>query len=463
MTLRPKLALAAIGIAALSGLIVALVARRATSRELYVQLEHGDRDQTATAAQQATDWLARDSSLAGLSRALDEAARRADRQLVLLDAQNRCVGSAPAELCHEHITVSDGNRLTIEGDPPTGDHRELIGAPPPPQTGGGRPLTLFVLPRPLTETEPGRLLGLMTRGLWLGGAVAAIFAVAISVLIARALVQPVAALTMVARRMEGGDLSARVGHVGRDEIGMLGAAFNVMAASLARQEGLRQDLFHDVAHELRTPLASLRCQIEALEDGLAPADREHLAAIHTELLRLTDLVDDLRDLGLADAGRLELDRVWRDLMVDVRAAVRAAAPAATARGIGIDLTGPESAPADVDPKRLAQILGNLLSNAVRHAAARVHVAVATEANEATITVEDDGPGISPDQLGRVFERFFRVDAARSREHGGVGLGLAITKRLTELHGGQVCVDSVPGRTRFTVRLPAASTAGTELR
>jgi signal transduction histidine kinase len=459
VTLRPKLALVAIGIATASCLIVALVARRTTSHELTVQLAEGSTNQADTTAAGVMSWLGAHPDLGGVEPALAAAAAAADRELLLLDAAGRCLASAPATLCQDQIAITADHRLTIRGAGPSPTQRELVGTPQfrfRRGTDAARELTLFVLPSAHAEVEPRRLVGILTNGLWLGGLVASAFAVGLSILVAQALVRPVGALTAVARRMEAGDRTARVAPVGRDEIGRLGVAFNAMADSLARQDQVRQELFHDVAHELRTPLASLRCQLEALQDGLAVPDAPHLDALHAEVVRLGGLVDDLRDLTLADAGRLDLRPETHDLMADVADAVRLATPSAASRGVRLLVHGPTSVALTADPKRVAQILANLLSNAVRHAAQGgcVEVAVADQSETVTIGVEDDGPGIAPEHLTRIFERFFRADAARAREQGGVGLGLAIVKRLAELHGGSVLAENVPGRgARVTVSLP----------
>ncbi len=288
-------------------------------------------------------------------------------------------------------------------------------------------------------------------------------AVVLGVVLAQTMTGPLRRLTLVAHRVAAGDLAQRVPVTGGDEIADLGTAFNTMAAALARAQEERQDLVADIAHELRTPLAVLQSHVEAMQDGLVPADAEHLATLHEETALLSRLVEDLRVLSLADAGRLELRREPLDLVAVARATLEESASLAAGRGVTLRLEdGGAALPVLADAGRLRQVLHNLLSNALRFAPAGTDVTVSLrrEDSRGVCTVADQGLGIPSEDLPRVFERFYRADRSRARATGGSGLGLAIVRRLVEAHGGTIVAESPPGQgARFTFRLPLAAGAG----
>ncbi|HSF39168.1 MAG TPA: ATP-binding protein, partial [Thermoanaerobaculia bacterium] len=254
------------------------------------------------------------------------------------------------------------------------------------------------------------------------------------------------ALTAAAR---SGDPDRRVEvPPGRDEIGELARAWNDLADRRATAERLRRNLVSDVAHELRSPLTNVRCQLEAIQDGLVRPEPAVIESLHEEALLLERLIDDLQDLALAEAGQLSLERRPLDVAEEVGQAVQALAPRTAERGLRVEVDVPADLPrADADPRRVAQILRNLLGNAVTHTPPGGAVRVRARAAESgvEVTVEDTGPGIPPEHLPFLFERFYRADASRSRETGGAGLGLAIVKQLAAAHGGRVWVESEVGR------------------
>jgi signal transduction histidine kinase len=242
-----------------------------------------------------------------------------------------------------------------------------------------------------------------------------------------------------------------------------------MAASLEQSQDSRRALTADIAHELRTPLAVQRAQLEALQDGVYPLTTENLASALDQNLTLARLVDDLRMLALADSGALKLERAPTDLHTLTSRLVERFRPSADARHIALSL---ESIPASslktgrltadrftvsLDPLRVEQIIANLLSNALRHTpdGGRIVVRLGAQAGRLRLDVLDSGPGISPEALPHIFERFYRADRSRSRSEGGAGLGLAIARRLAELHGGVLEAANRPeGGAVFTLTLPA---------
>ena len=293
--------------------------------------------------------------------------------------------------------------------------------------------------------------------IWLGLGAAVVVAVVVSVLLATRLARPIGELAAASRRVAHGDYGQRIPPAD-GELGELADSFNHMAAALAATEQRRRDLIGDVAHELRTPIASVRGYVEGLEAGVFQPGPEAWRVLDEQTARLERLVDDLATIWRAESSDLRLEVVPVDGAEAVRAARDRHLSAAAARSITITAGG---GPVRLlaDPMRLGQVLDNLVGNAVRYGreGGTVALAALTDGREAVVTVRDDGPGLDPGEAARVFERFYRADGSRSRDAGGSGLGLAITRSLVEAMGGSVAVES-PGRglgTTFTVRLPAA--------
>ncbi|WTE48778.1 HAMP domain-containing histidine kinase [Streptomyces sp. NBC_01622] len=278
--------------------------------------------------------------------------------------------------------------------------------------------------------------------------------VAVTVVVGTRLVRPLRALADAARRPV--EEHQRVPVTTNDEIGYLAAAFNDLSQRRERVEGQRKAMVSDVAHELRTPLSTIRGWLEAVQDGIAISDQALVDSLLEEALLLQHIVDDLQDLAEADAGQLRVHpeplRV-RDLLDHVATAHQARADTAT-----VSLTTRVDGDPELsgDPVRLRQVVGNLVSNALRHTPAGGSVTLRARrvGDQVTIEVADTGTGIPAEDLPRVFDRFWRAEKSRSRRTGGSGLGLAIVRRLTEAHGGTVTVTStVDAGTVFTVRLP----------
>jgi len=302
----------------------------------------------------------------------------------------------------------------------------------------------------------------LNRNLVLAALVAAVLALLVSVVVTRRITGPLEELTDAAEEVAGGNLEVRVAPRSDDEVGALAAAFNQMADALARDEQWRRDMTADLAHELRTPLATIQARIEALEDGVLPATPDNLRVIGEEVERLGRLLGDLRSLNEMEAEDFELVLERLDLGDVVGDALTRAEPAYARAGVAIER---ELAPAAVsgDHDRLLQVLGNLLENARKFTPADGRVAVTVASGGAPpgrspggwsrVTVADSGPGIAAADLPFVFDRFYRSSDARST--AGVGLGLAIAKGLVEAHGGVIEAGTAPeGGALFTVWLPA---------
>jgi two-component system sensor histidine kinase BaeS len=300
---------------------------------------------------------------------------------------------------------------------------------------------------------------LLSLGIAIGAAVAT--ALVLSWAVSVRVVRPVRALASAAQHIARGAHGARVPVRGTDELAQLAGAFNEMAASLARAEDTRRQLLADVAHELRTPLATVESYLEALADGVLPADSENWGAIRAETRRLGRLVDDLQQVSRAEAHQLDLHPTPTAPATLLEDAVRAARPAYAAKGVTLDAEIKPRLPAtEVDPERIAEVLANLLANALRHTPRDegVHVCARQRDEILELTIADTGEGIPAEHLDRVFERFYRVDPARSRSSGGTGIGLAIVRAIVEAHGGTVAAASrgIGHGATFTVRLPIHS-------
>ena len=312
----------------------------------------------------------------------------------------------------------------------------------------------------VTEELRGIDVALLNRRLIIAFSVIVIGAAVVTALLARRVLGPVHALRLAVDQMAAGTSTARVSVTGDDELAALGRAFNSMADALGGQEQLKRDLTNDIAHELRTPLTDLRCHIEALQDQVVDVTPDTLAMLHAEVSHLQRLVEDLGELARAEARQLPLEPESVVVAEVVHHLVKQAAPRAGALGVLIVTDAVDAAAcAWVDRGRLQQVIGNLLDNALVHTppAGTIGIGVEVRPQGVAVSVRDSGPGIPPDHLPHIFDRFYRVDASRSRTTGGVGLGLAIARQFVEASGGVIAVDSpATGGTVFTVTLPTGT-------
>ena len=290
----------------------------------------------------------------------------------------------------------------------------------------------------------------VNQAIWLGGVAAIVVALLLGVLLAGRLTQPLRQLTHASQELAAGELGKQVTIQSQSEVGELAAGFNKMSAALAASENQRQQMLADIAHELRTPLSISRSHIEAMLDGVFDMTPDNLAVIHEETLLLGRLVEDLRTLSLAEAGQLSLNLGEVDLIDLTTQAVAAFEPLAEAEGVALTaVLPPTPVQINADPDRIQQVLGNLISNALRHATKEndnptVKVSLSRNDNGAQLRIADNGAGLSPTAIAHVFDRFWREDSARHREGGGSGLGLAICKAIVEMHNGRISLESTPG-------------------
>lgn len=299
-------------------------------------------------------------------------------------------------------------------------------------------------------------LGSVSRSALIGGGIASGVAFLLSALLITQVLSPLRLLSRATERIAHGDLPQRVTLKARDEFGRLGESFNRMVDNLRRSETIRQTMTADIAHELRTPVTIIQGSLEAVLDGVYQPTTETIAPIYEEILHLGGLIDDLRDLALAEAGELRLDKEPTDLVAlveQVTETVRASVEQVPNLHVEADSA---LLKLSVDPKRIHQVLSNLLSNALRVTPqdGEIRVELSRQGEEVELRVSDSGPGIAAEELPHLFERFYRGDRARSRSAGGSGLGLAIARQWVEAHGGRIWAENrETGGARFVVRLP----------
>ncbi len=484
-----RLALAFSLLVALSVGLVSFITSQSTTQEFTTYVQGGGIHYFQTAAERLAAYYARNGSWQGVAPLLQSLQRGPGDGLVLADANGIIVadtagqqlGRPAAEVQAElQVPVMIGNRqvgtLLVSSFSPgrwrmgtwgdstsgpgqgsgAGRGRGPSGGMPMmpggmPMTPGG--MTTTVLMEPLEQ----RFLAAVNRSVWITTLTALVGAMVLSALLARQITGPLAALRKGAQRIAAGDFSGRVHIQSKDEVGDLAVSFNAMAEALERNEMARRNMVADVAHELRTPLTVIEGTADAMLDGVFPPTAENLQVIKDQAQMLSQLVGDLRELSLAEAGQLRLERIPLQMEEVIDQAARGAE--ATAREHGLQLETRTAAglpPVLADPVRLGQVLNNLLSNAIRHtpAGGKVGIEAKGEGTAIVISVWDTGEGIPAEDLPFVFDRFYRADKSRARRSGGTGLGLAIVKQLVEAHGGQVWAESTPGLgSRFCLTLP----------
>ncbi|BEU98824.1 HAMP domain-containing protein (plasmid) [Acidovorax sp. DW039] len=304
-----------------------------------------------------------------------------------------------------------------------------------------------------TDVAAVKFLQAQWHSLWLAAGLAVLLSGLMAWWVARALLSPVRQVAAATHQLAAGRFGTEVVVQGHDEVAQLAQDFNRLSHALARHEKMRRDFMADVSHELRTPLSVLRGELEAVEDGVHPLTPELLRVMQSQVTALSQLVADLHELALADAGALAYRMFDTDLVSLVRQTVQAFQGRCTERGLTLQLLlPPQPVMVTGDEARLSQLLRNLLDNSVRYTdgPGQVQVSVSVLPSSVsplvTLAVQDSAPGVDAAALPRLFDRFYRTDSSRSRAAGGSGLGMAIVQSIAQAHGGhvQACNSSLGG-------------------
>jgi len=399
-------------------------------------------DETVVVLQIARDFFATSSEPDQIVAQLQ---LRGDFEAMVTDADDffrSTLALTPEAIPAELRAVVATEQLAYEFTTFERERQLVFGAPlPPPRTD----LYLFY---PLSDID--RTLSVVLRVLLAAAFATVAIAVTVAQRVARRVVRPVTEVSEAARRVAEGLLETRVAPATRDEVGALAASFNEMAQALEEMIRRERRFVANVSHELRTPIATLRTASELLDahrDEFSPPRREAVELIVADVANLNRLVEELMEVSEVDAGRAILR--WED--VDLRALAEAVVAKmhrdAQVRGDHVATVA--------DKARMERVLANLIDNAYEHGGGRdVVVTVDRAGDSCTIEVRDAGPGIRPQDVPLLFDRFYKADDSRTRERGGIGLGLAIAYENVRLQGGEVTVSSAPGRgTTFLVRLP----------
>jgi two-component system sensor histidine kinase BaeS len=295
--------------------------------------------------------------------------------------------------------------------------------------------------------------------LWPIAAAGVLLSALAAVLLAAHFRRPIGRLAQGARALADGHFETRLPDNRSDELGELAGHFNVLAARLEGAEDARRQWVADTSHELRTPLAVLRAQLEALQDGVRSADPAHVAAMLRQVLALSKLIDELNALARADVGALACRREPLDLWQLALEEAQSFSERFSTAGLTLDTgTAPPRANVLADPDRMRQVLRNLFENSLRYTTAPGRVALSAQVDKGRLGlgIDDSAPGVPDGALSRLGERFYRVDASRSRAGGGAGLGLALCLRLVDAQGGSLRFAHSPlGGLRVTVSMELA--------
>jgi two-component system, OmpR family, sensor histidine kinase BaeS len=347
------------------------------------------------------------------------------------------------------------------------ERRRIVGFASPAANAIERPIVVdglavgWLVLTPFESASSGaekRFADAQARTGWLVGGGAVLLAAAVAFWASRRLLRPVRQVAEATHRLAAGDYATRVPErADEDEIGRLSRDFNQLALTLQRNEAMRREFMADVSHELRTPLGVLHGELEALEDGVRPLDPAALRSLKGEVATLHKLVDDLYELSLADVGALSYRKAELDLREIIDDTASAFGERLRSSGLALQLDlPPEPLPAFGDARRLRQLFANLFENSCRYtdAGGALRLQARREGRQTLIDLHDSAPGLRDEQLPRLFERFFRAEASRSRRHGGAGLGLSICQRIVEAHEGRIEARSSPlGGLWLRVELP----------
>lgn len=357
---------------------------------------------------------------------------------------------------HRHLQLLDAHRQRLLGPPVPPKFRSEI----PVQVGPG---IVGYLTYPdqeaIRDKLDQRFMGRQLRFIGWMLFVGVLLSLLVSWLLARHLVAPILALSKHTRDLQEGHYSARLESRRRDELGTLTEQVNQLAERLDQGQQARQRWFSDIAHELRTPVAILQGELEAISDGIRPLSPAFIKSLEGEVAQLTHLINDLHDLALADGGNLRYQFHRDDLADLLGEVVDSYRNSFSQQSISLETHLPDRAVIDMDPVRIRQLLDNLMQNSLKYTASggTLSLSLTQQSGQWELLVDDSAPGVPDDALPRLFDHLYRVESSRNRRTGGAGLGLAICQRIVEAHGGTIAAAHSPlGGVRIRITLPGGA-------
>jgi len=435
--------------------LMAYLTNLSTTSEFEQYVSAGNMMYTRSLAGSLADYYSEEESWDNLQKTVESLPVSDSQRIIVADSSGTIVGDSTGEWIGEEAEdkgLTGGTVIEVSGDA-TGMLFVLTSG----GIGRGHMGGMGSQMMSVSENTEEDFLDEVNNSLWKVGLITAAVALVTGLILTRQITRPVKALITGARRIAKGELSYRVKTRSNDEIGELADSFNSMAETLEQVEQSRRQLTADIAHELRTPLTIIEGTVEGILDDVFEADSEHLNSIKEQTLLLTHLINDLRDISLAESGQLTLNLQPADIVDLVQRVVTGFEPNAGEKNIRLDLNSAvESLEMELDPVRMEQVISNLLRNAIRHTPVDGSITVTIDRTEKDLelSVSDTGEGIEPEDLPHIFERFYRSGTSRSRKEGGTGLGLAIVKQMVEAHGGTVSVESTMGKgSTFIISLP----------
>jgi two-component system OmpR family sensor kinase len=451
-----KIALSLLVVVAVSVGLTAYLTHRGTTREFGTFISESRSSSLEQTEQRLKDFYTENGSWSGVQSLLQSLPTFVNDRFILADNSGTIIGDTDGEWLGETVQsvgLTKPTSIVVSGQEVgklylLSSGMVIVQFGPP---GGALSAQL-----PPSSPEQ-RFLSHVNTSLLIAGIVGAAVAILLGLFLTRQFTKPIRALKKGAARIASGDLAYRAEVKSRDEFGELAKSFNSMAASLDSSEQSRRRLFADIAHELRTPLSVIGGTVDAMLDGVYEPNPDNLTSIKEETEVLTRLVAELRDLTLAESGHLKLEIEPTNLAELVQRRVSQAEVIARGKNISLRTDITEGLPEiEADGRRMEQVVANLLDNALNHtpSGGTVTVAVSPDKDGVLVSVADTGAGIPAEHLPYIFERFYKVDDARSRKTGGAGLGLAIAKQMVELHGGRIRVESEVGKgSKFSFTLP----------
>jgi signal transduction histidine kinase len=451
-----KIALSLLLVVAVSVGLTAYLTHHRTTSEFSNFISESRASYLEQTEQTLKDYYTENGSWAGVQSLLQSLPTFVNDRFILADNSGTIIGDTNAQWLGEtvqSVRLTKPTSIVVSGQ----EVGKLY------LLSSGMVIVQFIPPGGALSGQPPsspeqRYLSHVNTSLIIAGGVGAAVAILLGLFLTRQFTRPIRALKKGAARIANGDLAYKVKVKSRDEFGELATSFNSMAATLDSSEQSRRRLFADIAHELRTPLSVIGGTVDAMLDGVYEPNPDNLTSIKEETEVLTRLVGELRDLTLAESGHLKLEFEPTNLAELVQRRVSQTEVIAQGKNISLRTDITEGLPEiEADGRRIEQVVANLLDNALNHtpSGGTVTIAVSPDKDGILVSVSDTGEGIPAEHLPYIFERFYRVDDARSRKTGGAGLGLAIAKQMVELHGGRIRVESEVGKgSKFSFTLPA---------